>query len=274
MNLFTCMQTNSSCYKGTTTGKPVGILFHDTGAGNPNIKRYVQPSNDDPNKAELLKKIGKNEYNNSWNQVAVDAGLNAWIGKLADGSIATCQSMPWNYRPWGCGSGVHGSCNGSKNVKNSPFWIQFEICDDGYKSKDYFDKVYKEAVEFAAYLCKMFGFDPLGSVQYNGVVVPVILCHKDAYNLGLGSNHGDVLTWWNKYGKTMQDTRNDVAALLKEQEKPQPPQKTETQIAEEWAVENGLIKGYPNGDFGWSDNMTRAQFVTLLYRYNKMIDGI
>lgn len=56
MNLFACMMTNSTCYKGTTTGKPVGVLWHDTGAGNPNIKRYVQPSDNDPNRAGLLKK--------------------------------------------------------------------------------------------------------------------------------------------------------------------------------------------------------------------------
>lgn len=272
MNLITCMQTNSSCYKGTTTGKPVGILFHDTGASNPNIKRYVQPSKDDPNRAELLKKIGTNEYGNSWNQVAVEAGLNAWIGKLADGSVATVQSMPWNYRPWGCGSGVNGSCNGSKSVKNSPFWIQFEICDDGYKSADYFNKIYKEACEFAAYICKMFGLDPNGTVKYNGVTVPVILCHQDAYRLGLGSNHGDVLTWWGKYGKTMQQTRNDVATLLRSQEN-QAPQKSETVLAQEWAVKNGLFKGYGGGVMGWNDPLTRKQLATVLYRYNKLTGG-
>lgn len=270
MNLITCMQTQSTCYKGTTIGKPVGILFHDTAGGNPYIKRYVQPSDNDPNKAELLKMLGVNQYGNDWNHITHQAGLNAWIGKLADDSIATCQSMPWNFRPWGCGSGSKGSCNGNKNVKDSPFWIQFEICDDGYKSEAYFKKVYKEAVEFAAYLCKMFGFDPNGTVQYNGVTVPVILCHHDAYELGLGSAHADVLIWWNKFGKTMQDTRNDVAALLKSQ---QPP-KNETQLAKEWAIENGLIKGYGNGEYGWKDGMTREQFVTILYRYNNMIDGI
>lgn len=214
MNLFTCMLTQSTCYKQTTVGTPVGILFHDTGAGNPNIKRYVQPSKDDPNREALLKKIGVNQYGNDWNSVNVQKGVNAFIGKLADGSIATVQTLPWDFRPWGCGSGKNGSCNGSPKVQNSPFWIQFEICDDGYKSAEYFSKIYREAVEFAAYLCKQFGIDPNGKVVYNGVTVPTILCHHDAYELGLGSNHADVLTWWNKYGKTMQQTRADVAAQL------------------------------------------------------------
>jgi hypothetical protein len=32
-----------------------------------------------------LEKIGKNTNNNSWNQVSIQAGVNAWIGKLANG---------------------------------------------------------------------------------------------------------------------------------------------------------------------------------------------
>lgn len=214
MNLLTCMMTNSTCYKGTTKGKPVGVLWHDTGAGNPNIKRYVQPSDNSPDRAELLKKIGVNAYGNDWNHTNHQAGVNAFIGKLADGSVATVQALPWDFRPWGCGSGSKGSCNGSPSVKDSPFWLQFEICDDGYNNADYFKKVYKEACEFTAYLCEMFGIDPKGTVKYNGVTVPTILCHYDSYKLGLGSNHGDVLTWFKKQGKTMEDARKDVAALM------------------------------------------------------------
>ena len=214
MNLFTCMQNQSTCYKGTTKGIPVGVLWHDTGAGNPNIKRYVQPSDDDPNREALLKKIGKNANKNDWNHIQHQAGLNAWIGKIADGSVATCQSMPWNFRPWGCGSGSKGSCNGSASVANSPFWIQFEICDDGYKDREYFDKCYQEACEFTAFICKSFGINPKGYVKYNGVTVPTILCHKDSSELGLGSAHGDVYLWFNKFGKTMADVRDDVAKIM------------------------------------------------------------
>jgi hypothetical protein len=52
----------------------------------------------------------------------VNAGLNAFIGYLRDGSVGTIQTMPWDFRPWGCGSGIKGSCNNG--------WIQFEICED------------------------------------------------------------------------------------------------------------------------------------------------
>lgn len=36
-----CMQTNSTCYKNTSQMTIRGILWHSTGANNPNIKRYV-----------------------------------------------------------------------------------------------------------------------------------------------------------------------------------------------------------------------------------------
>ena len=48
----------------------------------------------------------------------------------------------------------------------------------------------------------------------NGVTIPVILDHKTACELGLGSNHGDVQHWFSKHGKTLDDVRKDVAALM------------------------------------------------------------
>jgi len=36
-----CIMTDSTCYKGTTTMDILGVLWHSTGANNPNLKRYV-----------------------------------------------------------------------------------------------------------------------------------------------------------------------------------------------------------------------------------------
>ena len=201
-----CMMTQSTCYRQTKKMQVKGVLWHSTGANNPTLKRYVQPDDNARDKDAMIRLIGKNAYGNDWNHTSVQAGLNAWIGKLSDGSVATVQTMPWDYRPWGCGSGSKGSCNNG--------WIQFEICEDGLNDREYFEKVYKEACELTAYLCKMFGIDPRGSVSYKGVTVPMILCHADSYKLGLGSNHGDVLHWFTKFGKNMDTVRADVAALM------------------------------------------------------------
>ena len=205
-----CMMTNSSCYKGTEKMTIKGILWHSTGANNPSLKRYVQPSENDPNYNNLIKLIGENKYHNDWNHINNKAGLNAWVGKLADGTVASIQTMPWDYRPWGCGKGSKGSCNDG--------WIQFEICEDNLKNEEYFNAVYKEACEITAYLCKMYNIDPKGTVKHNGVVVPTILCHKDSANLKLGSNHSDVLHWFKKYNKSMDNVREDVQNLLEGKE--------------------------------------------------------
>ena len=202
-----CMMTQSTCYKGTSTMTPKGILWHSTGANNSTIKRYVQPDDNAKDRDELLKIIGKNKNGNDWNHISKQAGLNCWIGKLADGTVATVQTMPWNYKPWGCGSGSKGSLNNG--------WIQFEICEDGLTDKGYFDKVYAEACEITAYLCEMYNIDPKGTVTVNGVQVPTILCHADSHKLGFGSNHGDVNHWFPKFNKSMETARNDVANLLK-----------------------------------------------------------
>ena len=118
------MQTQSTCYKGTRKMTVKGILWHDTGANNKTLKRYVQPSDTRPavdtySKDEWLRILGKNTNGNDWNHINRQAGLNCWIGTLADGTVTTVQTMPWNYRPWGCGSGSKGTCNDG--------WIQFEI---------------------------------------------------------------------------------------------------------------------------------------------------
>ena len=201
-----CMMTQSTCYKGTRKFMPKGVLWHSTGANNPWLKRYVQPDDDAANRAEWLARLGKNQYANDWNHIDRQAGLNFWIGKLADGTVAAVQTMPWDYRPWGCGSGNNGSCNNTH--------IQFEICEDALNDASYFNTCYQEACEMTAYLCKMFGIDPKGTVSYNGLQVPTIIDHTGSHALGLGSNHGDIQHWSRRYGKTMENVRNDVAAIL------------------------------------------------------------
>lgn len=226
-----CYQTQSKCYKNTYKMNVKGVLWHSTGANNPYIKRYVQPSDNAKDKEKMLALLGVNKNKNDWNHIVRSAGMNCFIGKLADGTVSTIQTMPWNYRPWGCGSGNKGSCNSG--------WIQFEICEDSLDDRKYFEAVYKEAVEITAYLCEMYNINPQAKVKHNGVNVPTILCHADSFKLGLGNNHGDVYNWFNRYGKTMDDVRRDVAALLGEnkQESKYNPSVKEWQVA---AVADGF----------------------------------
>lgn len=249
-----CLQKNSTCYNGTNRMKPRGVLWHDTACGNPQISRYVQPHETDENYAEMIALLGKNRYGNDWNHKHRKAGMNCFIGKLADGTVATVQTMPWDYAPWGCGSGKNGSLNNTH--------MQFEICDDFYESREYFEAVYREACEITAYYCKMYGLDPLGSFPYNGVEVPVITSHAQSHDLGLGSDHSDTDKWMKKYGKTMDDARKDVARLMGilPEETPEPPAETPQKPEKSITVSLRTLK---HGDSG---EAVRALQILLLGR--------
>ena len=184
MDLRKLLLTKNECYLRGVKITPKGIMWHSTGANNPNLKRYVGPDDG---------RLGVNNYGNHWNQYRPDnrqVCVHAFIGKDKDGNVCTYQTLPWNFKGWHAG----GSANNS--------YIGFEMCEDGLTDSNYFNKVYKEAVELTAYLCKLYNLNPLGK--------NVIICHQDGYKLGIASNHGDVYTWFNKHGKTMDDVRRDV----------------------------------------------------------------
>ena len=186
MNLRKLILTNNACYKAGRTITPKGIMVHSTGANNPWLKRYVGPDDG---------LLGRNQYNNHWNKDKPDGRqvcVHAFIGKLEDGTIATYQTLPWNYRGWHAG----GSANNTH--------IGFEICEDCLSDNTYFGKVYREAVELCIYLCKLYGL-----TEEN------IICHSEGYKKGNASNHGDVMHWFPKHGKSMDDFREDVKMALK-----------------------------------------------------------
>lgn len=185
MNLRKCILTKNDCYKAARQITPKGVMVHSTGANNPNLRRYVQPDDGF---------LGENNNNNHWNKSGVEKCVHAFIGKGADGTIATYQTLPWYWRAWHCGSTANNT------------HISFEICEDGLTDADYFNAVYKEAVEFTAYLCNEWKLDPLE----DGVVI----CHSEGYKRGIASQHGDVMHWFPKHGKTMDDFRKAVKAAM------------------------------------------------------------
>lgn len=273
------MQTQSTCFRGTTKLKKIkGVLWHSTGVNNKKISRYVQPSDGAANREKMLKIIGVNSNNNDWNHITRYAGVNCWIGLLANGTVSTVQTMPWDYTPWGCGEGVNGSCNDG--------WIQFEICEDNLTDAKYFTEVYREACEITAYLCKMYDIDPEGYVEHNGIQVPTILCHADSCSLGLGSNHSDINHWFPKFGKSMATARKDVATIMAGEEEVTQEQFNQmmntylldlakktpsdwSQEARAYAEQNGLIKGDAAGNKMYKKFVTREEMIEVLYRMIK-----
>jgi hypothetical protein len=176
--------TKSDCYKQGKTIIPKGIIIHSLGTPQPN--------------ADVI-------FNN-WNKPDAKAAVHALIE-----TNRIIQTLPWNYRPWGCASGPKGSGNNTH--------IQFEICEPsgftykpnssvmvGYdvkKYQAYFDAVYQNSVDLCAKVCK----------EYN-IETDNIICHSEAYKQGIASNHGDVMHWFPKHGKTMDDFRQAVEEQL------------------------------------------------------------
>jgi len=185
MNLKKLILTNNACFKAGRTIPPKGIMVHSTGANNPYLKRYVGPDDG---------LLGENQYNNHWNQHrpgGKQVCAHAFIGKLKNGTIATYQTLPWDHRGWHAG----GEANNSH--------IGFEICEDNLSDVYYFNAVYKEATELCVYLCKQYGLTEKD-----------IICHSEGHKLGVASNHGDVMHWFPKHGKSMDTFRADVKSGL------------------------------------------------------------
>lgn len=194
MNLRKQILTNNACFKAGRTITPKGIMVHSTEANNPWLKRYVAPDDG---------LLGKNQYGNHWNQDKPDGRqvcVHAFIGKLADGSIATYQTLPWNHRGWHAG----GAANDTH--------IGFEICEDDLSDATYFRKVFTEAVELCVYLCKLYNLTEKD-----------IICHSEGYKRGIASNHSDVMHWFPRHGESMDTFRAAVKAGLAEKPKPETP---------------------------------------------------
>lgn len=223
MNLNQCMFTNNNCYKAGKKIVVKGILLHSTGANNPNLRRYVGPDDG---------KLGT-ASSNHWN-VPLPGGrevcVHGFIGKLKDGSIATYQTLPWDVQGWHAG----GKANES--------YIGFEICEDDLKSKEYFNAVYKEAVELCIYLCKKYKISEKN-----------VICHSEGHAMGIASNHSDVMHWFPKYGKSMDTLRKDVAAGLLTKSIPKKEIAPKPEASKVYRVQIGAFSVKSNADIYVAD---------------------
>lgn len=247
MNLHQLYLTENDCYKRGKYITPKGIMVHSTGAENPNLKRYVGPDDGF---------LGVNQNNNDWNRPGVGACVHAFIGLLADGTIATYQTLPWNMRGWHCGDDANST------------HVSFEICEDDLTDPEYFAAVYREAVELTAYLCEMYGLDPIE----DGVVI----CHAEGARLGIASNHGDVEHWFPRFGKSMDDFRQAVAEEMEDNHMTRYERVTDIPDSYGWrgVVDDLMTAGVINGDGSDPDgnndviDLSQDMVRMLIFNYN------
>lgn len=213
MDLHMQMATKNPCYRNGTIHIN-GICVHSTGCNNPNLRRYVGPDDG---------LLGPSSSVN-WNLPTASCQVHTFIGKLYDGSIATYQVLPWNKKAWHCGLGTSG-----KSANSS--YISFEICEDTLANETYFKTCYKEAVELCTYLCQKYDLDP----------VTQIYCHSELYEMGIASNHADIMHWFKRYHKTMDDFRKDVKQQIEDEEDDDMTQDKFNEMMNTWMNQQAAI---------------------------------
>ena len=195
MNLVTNFLTNNDCYKTGRTIKPTGIMVHSTAAPGKMAAAFVS----------------------DWNKSGVEKCVHAFVD-----NTGVYQTLPWNHRGWHSGTGTKGTTYSANNN-----YIGFEICEPagivynssrntivGYDvgaQQDYFNTVWNNAVELCVMLCKEYGLNESN-----------ILCHSEGYKAGIASNHADVMHWFPKHNKSMDDFRAAVKVKLVAVETPAP----------------------------------------------------
>lgn len=253
MKLLGCLLTANDCYKTKRTIRPKGVMVHSTGANNPTLRRYVQPLDTTPGQEELLTALGVNRNGNHWNRPGLDVCVHGFVGRLADGTVAAVQTLPWDHRGWHAGTGTSGR---SANDTH----ISFEMCEDDLTDPDYFGRAYRTAVELTAMLCARYGLDPMA----DGVVI----CHQDGYRRGVASNHGDVYNWFPRFGMDMNDFRADVVRAMSDEDEEEEDDMVYYQTladvpeyyraAVDKAVEQGALKGEREGVLNVSEDLCRT----------------
>jgi N-acetylmuramoyl-L-alanine amidase len=177
-----------------------------------------------------------------WNKSGIEKCVHAF---LDDKEV--WQYLPWDMRGWHAG----GKANDS--------YIGFEICEPkNLNDKEYFKKAYANAVELCVMLCKEFK-----------LTVKDILDHSEGHKKGIASNHGDVMHWFPKHGKDMDDFRADVKKVLAAATAPKlEPKKEEKKKAAKYGKVTATILNVRSGrgtDYKVIGKLEDGKKVKLLY---------
>ena len=181
--------TKCGAYTSGKTITPNGCVNHSLGVAQPSVDNVFEAMNN-PNSGY---------------------GVHAILGDFHKGEGRILQTLPFNYRPWGCGSGNKGSFNATR--------LQWEICEPAghtynggtminysvEKNMEYFNRMKKMLIAWNVYCAYKFKYG-----------VSMINDHSESYALGYATNHADVMHWFPKHGYSMDKLRADVKSILDE----------------------------------------------------------
>lgn len=184
MKLIQKYLTKSGCYRAGRKIAVRGLMIHSVGCPQPKASAFI----------------------NNWDKADAGACVHAIVEPGGD----VYQLLPWDYRGWHCGGDANGTHIGVEMTEPATIrytggsdWVE---TGDGRNTESHVLAAYKYAVELFAYLCRMYGLDPLA----DGVVIS----HSEGYKRGIASNHGDVEHIWKRFGLSMGQFREDIRAAM------------------------------------------------------------
>lgn len=184
----------NDCYtKGRKRSKTLGVLIHDTATPGASIDAFLK----------------------SWN-VPKPNGISVCVHAFADDKRVV-NTLPYDMRCWGCGSGPNGSGNDT--------YIQIEMIDPSevyfvkgwqYRTKDP-DKTKRQILKTVENVCQwvVVRLKELGIHEINKTTVT---SHYEAHSLGIASGHGDPQGFLSLAGLTMDDVRTRCRELMNKEE--------------------------------------------------------
>jgi N-acetylmuramoyl-L-alanine amidase len=189
MKIIEQFMTRNDCYQANQKITPKGILVHSTATPGVMAKDWYEQWNKSYRNHETTR------------QVCVHAFLD---------DKGVYQYLPWDHRGWHAG----GSANNTH--------IGFEICEPagftyapngaemvGYipeEHEDYFRKIFQNAIELCVLLCRKFNLTEKD-----------IITHCEGHQMGIASDHADVMHWFPKHGENMDTFREAVRQALEKE---------------------------------------------------------
>ena len=182
------VQVADERYREFQTRGPLGAVLHSIGTPQPHASMVASYFN--------------------------DPKVEASVHMILEPTGSCYRLAPDNYRMWHVGGSANNTHMGIEMTE--PRGISYDpskgyrvtILDQG-EALAHVTATYDRAVELFADLCIKYGWDPLKD--------GVILSHKECYDRGIGSNHGDPEHLWKALSLdyTMDTFRADVAAAVK-----------------------------------------------------------
>ena len=235
MNIIEAYVTRNKCFQAGEAIYPRGLMLHSIGTPQSSAAALVRYFD---------------QYQPGGQSVCVHAFVQA------DGTVY--QTMPWWMRGWHCGGSANGTHIGVEMTEPDVSMSYAEAAEQ-------ITGTYRAAVELFAWMCEIYGFDPLAD--------GVIIGHAEGHRRGVASNHADPELLWDTYGMgyTMDGFRRDVYNKMHEKVEEDDDMATRyNTVAElpEWAqeetqklIDRGALLGDEHGNLDVTMDMLRTMIV-------------